>query len=70
MAVGVRPSLPIPDVTFILGNDLAGGSVWSVSNDLRLSWYRSLLVLMIPCLGNLMFSLRAQLPAQNLWQTC
>lgn len=27
VVVGVRPSLPVPDVTFILGNDLAGGSV-------------------------------------------
>ncbi|XP_073809789.1 uncharacterized protein [Danio rerio] len=30
--VGVRASLPIAGVTFILGNDLAGGSVWSDIN--------------------------------------
>lgn len=30
--VAVHSSLPIPDVTFILGNDLAGSSVWSCSN--------------------------------------
>ncbi|XDV53692.1 hypothetical protein PO909_022128 [Leuciscus waleckii] len=29
VAVGVRESLPIPDVSFILGNDLADGNVWN-----------------------------------------
>ncbi|XP_073771215.1 uncharacterized protein [Danio rerio] len=28
VVVGVRANLPIPGVTFILGNDLAGGNVW------------------------------------------
>ena len=29
VVVGVQDSLPIPGVTFLLGNDLAGGNVWS-----------------------------------------
>ena len=29
--VGVRSSLPVPEVEFILGNDLAGGNVWEHS---------------------------------------
>ncbi|KAG5830190.1 hypothetical protein ANANG_G00307450, partial [Anguilla anguilla] len=32
VVVGVRPSLPVPGVTFILGNDLAGGNVWRQSD--------------------------------------
>ena len=28
VAVGIHKSLPIPDVTFILGNDIGGGNVW------------------------------------------
>ncbi|KAK5914833.1 hypothetical protein CesoFtcFv8_000481 [Champsocephalus esox] len=28
VAMGVRPSLPVPGVAVILGNDLAGGRVW------------------------------------------
>lgn len=30
--MGVRSSLPVPDVTFILGNDLAGSSLWSYAS--------------------------------------
>ncbi len=29
--VGVRSALPVPGITFILGNDLAGGNVWGRS---------------------------------------
>ncbi len=29
--VGVHPGLPVPGITFILGNDLAGGNVWGES---------------------------------------
>ena len=32
VAVGVRRSLPVPGVTFILGNDIGGGNVWSRGN--------------------------------------
>ncbi|XP_026112910.1 uncharacterized protein LOC113091546 isoform X1 [Carassius auratus] len=32
VVVGVRSSLPVPEVTFILGNDLAGSSVWSCAD--------------------------------------
>ncbi|KAL2078791.1 hypothetical protein ACEWY4_026476 [Coilia grayii] len=32
VAVGVRSSLPIPGVTFILGNDIAFGNVWAKEN--------------------------------------
>lgn len=32
VVVGVRSALPVPGITFILGNDLAGGNVWGESN--------------------------------------
>ncbi len=32
VVVGVRAMLPVPGVTFILGNDLAGGNVWEKSD--------------------------------------
>lgn len=32
VVVGVRAVLPVPGVTFILGNDLAGGNVWEKSD--------------------------------------
>lgn len=28
VVVGVRVNLPVPGITFLLGNDLAGGNVW------------------------------------------
>ena len=31
VVVGVRPSLPVPDIELVLGNDLAGGNVWEIS---------------------------------------
>ncbi|XP_073781537.1 uncharacterized protein isoform X2 [Danio rerio] len=31
VVVGVRSALPVPGITFILGNDLAGGNVWGES---------------------------------------
>ena len=31
VVVGVRSALPVPGITFILGNDLAGGTVWGGS---------------------------------------
>lgn len=33
VVVGVRSVLPVPGVTVILGNDLAGGNVWEKSDD-------------------------------------
>ena len=32
--VGVRPSLPVPDIDFLLGNDIGGGAVWGTSGKL------------------------------------
>ena len=31
VVVGVRPSLPVPDIELVLGNNLAGGNVWETS---------------------------------------
>ncbi|XP_035240901.1 uncharacterized protein LOC118209570 [Anguilla anguilla] len=32
VVVGVRKNLPVPGITFLLGNDLAGGNVWGHSS--------------------------------------
>ncbi|KAK0145190.1 hypothetical protein N1851_015922 [Merluccius polli] len=34
VVVGVRPSLPVPDIDFLLGNDIGGGDVWGKSGKL------------------------------------